>query len=128
MKTQIEIKIEAKGAAIGTLGWFKKLLENSELVIISSNYDTPGIYLKTTNDEGQVAYHLLCRKWNGFNDPFGFRITNDNYLCEIPEGHGELSGLFNAPLTPACKKAVEDLINYAKEAFAEWWEHDGDII
>jgi len=34
MKTQIEIKIEDKGRALGTLGWFKKLMENSVINLI----------------------------------------------------------------------------------------------
>ena len=129
MKTQIEIKIEDKGAATGTLGWFKKLMENSELVIRKNANGTPGMYLKTVDDKGDVKYRFLCRKWDGFSDPFGY-ITSDNYLCEIPQGRNGVVGLFNVPLTPACKKAVEEFIQSAKEAFAEWWENDGneDII
>ena len=127
MKTQIEIKIEDKGHALGTLGWFKKLMENSELVIRKNANGTPGMYLKTVDDKGDVKYRFLCRKY-GFSDPSGYRLTNDNYLCEIPHGRGGVAGLFNMPLTPACKKAVETLINEAKEAFADWWENDGENI
>lgn len=87
------------------------------------------MYLKTVDDKGDVKYRFLCRKWDGFSDPFGY-ITSDNYLCEIPQGRNGVVGLFNVPLTPACKKAVEEFIQSAKEAFAEWWENDGneDII
>ena len=97
MKTKIEIKIEDKGHALGTLGWFKKLMENSELVIRNEN-GLPGIYLKTTDEKGDVKYRFLCRKY-GFSDPSGYRLTNDNYLCEIPHGRGGVAGLFNMPLT-----------------------------
>ena len=125
MKTQIEIKIEDKGHALGTLGWFKKLMENSELVIRNEN-GLPGIYLKTTDEKGDVKYRFLCRKWDELNDSEFYRLTYDDYLCVKPQGYGQISGLFDVALTPACYKAVEALINEAKEAFADWWENDGD--
>lgn len=126
MKTQIEIKIEDKGHALGTLGWFKKLMENSELVIRNEN-GLPGIYLKTTDEKGDVKYRFLCRKWDELNDSEFYRLSFDDYLCVKPQGYEE-NGLFNMPLTPACYKAVEALINEAKEAFADWWENDGENI
>ena len=125
MKTQIEIKIEDKGHALGTLGWFKKLMENSELVIRNEN-GLPGIYLKTTDEKGDVKYRFLCRKWDELNDSKFYRLSFDDYLCVKPQGYDKENGLFNVPLTPACYKAVEALINEAKEAFADWWENDGD--
>jgi hypothetical protein len=127
MKTQIEIKIEDKGHALGTLGWFKKLMENSELVIRNEN-GLPGIYLKTTDEKGDVKYRFLCRKWDELNDSEFYRLTYDDYLCVKPQGYGQISGLFDVALTPACYKAVEALINEAKEAFADWWENDGENI
>ena len=126
MKTQIEIEIEDKGHALGTLGWFKKLMENSELVINENGL--PGIYLKTTDEKGYIEYRFLCRKWDELNDTYGYRLTDDNYLCVKPQGYDKKNGLFNMPLTPACYKAVEALINEAKEAFADWWENDGENI
>ena len=128
MKNTIEIKIEDKGHAVGTLGWFKKLMENSELVIKENVDGIPSMYLKTTDDKGETKYRFLCRKWDEFSNPTGYRLTGDNYLCEIPQSRGQVSGLFNVPLTPACKKAVEELIQSAKEAFADWWENDGENI
>ncbi len=127
MKTQIEIKIEDKGHALGTLGWFKKLMENSELVIRNEN-GLPGIYLKTTDEKGDVKYRFLCRKWDELNDSEFYRLSFDDYLCVKPQGYGQISGLFDVALTPACYKAVEALINEAKEAFADWWENDGENI
>lgn len=127
MKTQIEIKIEDKGHALGTLGWFKKLMENSELVIRNEN-GLPGIYLKTTDEKGDVKYRFLCRKWDELNDSEFYRLSFDDYLCVKPQGYDKENGLFNMPLTPACYKAVEALINEAKEAFADWWENDGENI
>ena len=127
MKTQIEIKIEDKGHALGTLGWFKKLMETSELVIRNEN-GLPGIYLKTTDEKGYIDYRFLCRKWDELNDSYFYKLTFDDYLCVKPQGYDKESGLFNMPLTPACYKAVEALINEAKEAFADWWENDGENI
>jgi len=35
----------------------------------------------------------------------------------------DYNGLFDVPLTPACREAVKDMINKAKEIFVEWWEN-----
>ena len=125
-KEEIGKQIEDKGHVLGTLGWFKKLMENSELVINENGL--PGIYLKTTDEKGYIEYRFLCRKWDELNDTYGYRLTDDNYLCVKPQGYDKKNGLFNMPLTPACYKAVEALINEAKEAFADWWENDGENI
>ena len=124
MKTNIEIKIESKGHSLGTLGWLKRIMERSEFVIKETNLGTPAIFLKTVDEDGKVKYSFLCERFNPNKDPFGFKLTNDGYLCKIPEGDGYVSGLFNHPLTPACKKAVEEMISKAKDVFAEWWEND----
>lgn len=131
MKTSIEIRIENKGHMLGTLGWFKEIMNRSEFVIGETTNGTPAIFLKTTDDDGKVKYSFLCEKFNDKKNPFGFKLigfklTSDDYLCEIAEGHGYVPGLFNFPLTPACKKAAEEMIMRAKEAFKEWFESDGD--
>ncbi len=128
METSIEIKIECKGHAVGTLGWFNSVMANSEFVIKNSQKGTPAMFLKTTDKEGKVKYSFLCEKYNPKKDPFGYKITSDDYACEIPTGDGYVSGLFDFPLTQACKKAVEEVIIKAKDIFAEWWENDGNSI
>jgi len=127
MKTSIEIRIENKGHMLGTLGWFKEIMDRSEFVIRETTKGTPAMFLKTTDDDGKVKYSFLCEKFNDNKDPFGFKLTSDDYLCEIAEGHGYVTGLFNFPLTPACKKAAEEMIMSAKEAFKEWFESDGEV-
>lgn len=127
MKTSIEIRIENKGHMLGTLGWFKEIMNRSEFVIRETTKGTPAIFLKTTDDDGKVKYSFLCEKFNDNKDPFGLKLTGDGYLCEIAEGNDYVTGLFNFPLTPACKKAVEEMIMRAKEAFKEWFESDGEV-
>ena len=127
MKTSIEIRIENKGHMLGTLGWFKEIIDRSEFVIRETAKGTPAMFLKTTDDDGKVKYSFLCEKFNDNKDPFGFKLTSDDYLCEIAEGHGYVTGLFNCPLTPACKNAVDEMIMRAKEAFKEWFESDGEV-
>ena len=123
MENTIEIKIECKGAAAGTLGWFNSIMQHSEFVVKNSNTGTPAIFLKTTEENGKETYRFLCKKWDGRSDPFGYRLTGDNYLCELPESDIGYNGLFDVPLTPACREAVKDMINKAKEIFVEWWEN-----
>ena len=122
MKTNVEIKIECKGEAVGTLGWFNSIMNKSEFIIKNSNTGNPAIFLKTNEDEGKVTYRFLCKKWDKKTDPFGYRLTSDEYLCEVAESRLDGGGLFNIPLTPACKQAVEEVIQTAKEVFKEWWE------
>lgn len=121
MKKIIEIKVECKGAAVGTLGWFNSIIKDSEFVIKNCKDGTPAIFLKTKREDDKFDYRFLCKKYNQSEDPTGYNITNDGYACEIPEGDTYISGLFNIPLTPACKKAVKELIIKAKDVFAEWW-------
>jgi hypothetical protein len=123
MKTSIEIRIENKGHMLGTLGWFKEIMNRSEFVIRETTKGTPAMFLKTTDDDGK-KFSFLCERFNPNKDPFGFKLTSDDYLCEVAEGHGYVTGLFNFPLTPACKKAVEEMIMRAKDAFKEWFESD----
>lgn len=126
MTHNIEIKVECKGSAAGTLGWFNSILEKSEFVIKNNKAGAPAIFLKTTEDDGRAKYSFLCKKWNQREDPYGYRTTDDGYLCEIPESNFDCHGFSDYPLTPACKKAVEDMISKAKDVFAEWWENDGN--
>ena len=62
MKTSIEIKVECKGDAVGTLGWLNSMLEKSEMVIKNSKNGLPEIFLKTEKPDGTFEYRFLCRK------------------------------------------------------------------
>jgi len=122
MKTNVEIKIECKGEAVGTLGWFNSIMNKSEFIIKNSNTGTPAIFLKTVEEDGKVTYRFLCKKLDNKTNPLGYRLTSDDYLCEVVDNSPIGDGLFGVPLTPACKQAVEDMITTAKEIFKEWWE------
>jgi len=122
MKTNVEIKIECKGEAVGTLGWFNSIMNKSEFIIKNSNTGTPAIFLKTVEEDGKVTYRFLCKKLDNKTNPLGYRLTSDDYLCEVVDNSPIGDGLFGVPLTPACKQAVEDMITTAKEVFKEWWE------
>ena len=91
MKQFIEVKIENKGHMLGTLGWFKEIMERSEFVIRETAKGTPAMFLKTTDDDGKVKYSFLCEKFNDNKYPLGFKLTSDDYLCEIAEGNGYVS-------------------------------------
>jgi len=51
-------------------------------------------------------------------------MTIEKLKKELGISNKDIAEFFG--LTPACKKAVETLINEAKEAFADWWENDGE--
>lgn len=125
MTHNIEIKIECKGSAVGTIGWFNSIMEKSEFVIKNNKSGVPAIFLRTMNADGTDKHRFLCRKADSTTYP-DYNITDDGYACEIAEGDGyNAYGFVNHPITPACRKAVEDMIDKAKDVFAEWWENDG---
>lgn len=125
MTHTIEIKIECKGDAVGTLGWFNSLMKDASFVIKESKNGQPAMFLKARNkgDNGW-AYSFLCKKAIANEDPTAYNETNDGYWCEIPEGDGYISGFSDYPLTPACRKAVKEMIEKAKDEFSDWWENN----
>jgi len=128
MTHNVEVKIECKGDAAGTLGWFSAMMARSEFVIKNGKTGSPAIFLKTTEDvkmangENYATYKFLCKKYDQREDPYGYRITDDGYMCEIPESINDCTGFSDYPLTPACREAVKEMIDKAKDIFAEWWE------
>ena len=84
MVHNVEVKIECKGDAAGTLGWFSAMMARSEFVIKNGKTGSPAIFLKTTDDGGKEKYAFLCKKYDQREDPYGYRITDDGYMCEIP--------------------------------------------
>lgn len=122
MVHNVEVKIECKGDAAGTLGWFSAMMERSEFVIKNGKTGSPAIFLKTTDEDGKVKHAFLCKKYDQRENPYGYRITGDGYMCEIPESINDCTGFSDYPLTPACREAVKEMIDKAKDIFAEWWE------
>lgn len=49
MVHNVEVKIECKGDAAGTLGWFSAMMERSEFVIKNGKNGSPAMFLKTTS-------------------------------------------------------------------------------
>ena len=122
MKNVIEIKIECKGDAAGTLGWFNSIMQKSELVIKNCKDGEPGMFLKTPTKDDKMDYEFICKIWNknsnpdGYNMPFGHKI-----ICVYPEAEYYNHGFSDYPLTPACKAKVQEMINMAIDKFLEWW-------
>jgi hypothetical protein len=125
MKTTIEIKIECKGEAVGTLGWFNSIMQKSELVIKNTKKGTPAMFLKTPTKDGTFAYQFICEKAVTTEDNSGYIETNDGFVKIYAEQtNGYLDCFSNYPLTPACKIKVKEMIDLALEKFTEWWEND----
>lgn len=127
--TKIEIKIECKGQAVGTLGWLNSKLEESELVIKNTKSGTPGMFLKLKLDnadvKNQFEYLFICKKVLNLFDTEGYQNTSDLIIYVFPEEDGQFYfGLFNNPLTPACTKKVKELIASAVDQYREWWNNN----
>jgi hypothetical protein len=118
----INVIFELSNYPIGTLGWILNIIDNSELVISDRGSELPAIFLKTDNGDGTYTYRFLCKKATEDTNS-SFVLTDDGYACAYPQNSHDMVGFEKNPLTPACKKAVEDLIMDAKDVFAEWWEN-----
>jgi hypothetical protein len=134
MKTKI--KVECVNNTPGTLNWFNEVIKDHKFVI-SNEYTLNGepvIYLKIKyNINSHIYYGTLCddksmvmlpvckKDDGGFRDLYS--CTEDGYLTIVPQ-RCELRGLVDFPITPATYKAIEDLINKAKDIFKNWWENE----
>lgn len=115
----LEIKIECKGSAVGTLGWFNSVLNESELVVKNSaSNGAPAMFLKDKNGK----HRFICKCFDG-KDTYQYKLRG-NYMSCYPVEDEQLYGLFDVPLTPACEKRVNEFIDSAVEKFADWWESD----
>jgi len=125
MKNIIEIKIECKGNAVGTLGWFNSIMQGSEFIIKNCKSGEPGLFLKHKNKDSEtMSYSFICKKWNQNQDPEAYRIRSNDYLIIYPLNSQYLHGFSDYPLTQACELKVEEMIQIALDKFAEWWEND----
>lgn len=125
MKNTIEIKIECKGEAVGTLGWFNSIIEKSELVIKNRKNGLPGMFLVTNNEDKTISTRFVCCVKDSEEDEMYFKVVKDNYIrvYNQVDDYGYKNGLFNFPLTPSCSKKVVEFLDSAVEKFAEWWEN-----
>jgi len=127
METIIKVRVDGKGHACGTVGWFKDFLANSELIIKYENSESPEMFLRNKDEKWN---YFVC-KVNHHDDDEYYDII-DGYACTYPikdyYENSSNSGLFNFSLTPACHKVVQEMILAAKDIFAEWWENDGNSI
>jgi len=124
MKYNFEIKIECKGDAVGTLGWFNSVLQKSELVIKNNKDGIPAMFLKQTEGD-KTFYEFICCPYIDMQDTCGY-ITDDTFkwVHPIHMYNAHQVGLFDHPLTPACHKAVEEFIDKTVDKFVEWWNDD----
>jgi hypothetical protein len=125
MTHNIEIKVECKGSAVGTLGWFNSILEKSEFVIKNNQTGIPALFLRIKNETG-ARDHFICKNEEGYHE--NYLTSHDGKYIHVAAIENDfVYGLFNFSLTPACRKAVEGLIEKAVATFDEWWKNDGVI-
>lgn len=126
MKNTIEIKVECKGVAVGTLGWFNSIIKDSELVIKNCKDGTPGMFLKAPTVKGDdMAYTFICKKAKGWEDAQYYDYNENTGIKRVYPVENDMAyGFSGYPLTPACEKKVKELIDLACEQFLEWWENN----
>lgn len=128
MKNTIEIKIECKGNAVGTLGWFNSIIENSELAIKETKNGSPGMFLKGIAKDGKTtSYQFICKVRSNINNDDDAHLDtylSGKYSAVQAESTDYIDGFSDYPLTPACLKKVNEFIEMAVEKFAEWWENN----
>lgn len=129
----IEIKLQIKGHATGTLGWFKAWIEDAELVIRKTRFGIPGLFLhekhnrKGEENKAHEGNSWLCHVATDSDYDTGCRARTINgikyvYPYVYAPGWASESSLIDYPVTPACEKAVQEFIDKAVEKFAEWYE------
>ena len=129
MKTTLKVTVKNCGKCNGTLGWFKNLLEDSEIIIRPTLSGEPLLWLhekhkkdgsETTEKEGNT---WICGPQNPVfeNGDLGYKERGNYksiYVLDSDYNHGFSS----YALTPACYKAIEEFIDQCVEQFAEWFE------
>jgi len=120
---ELKAEFEYPEYSIGTLNWFNDILNHSKFAITNAIDGFLAIYLITDNGGGIYTHSFLCRKATDDTNS-SYMLTDDGYACAYPQQTCELVGFEKEPLTPACKKAIEELIMKAKEIFAEWYENE----
>lgn len=131
--SNVAVKVQIKGQAVGTLGWFAEWVKNSELVIRPTRYGVPGMFLhEKQNKKGETNKDHEGNSWicnpftySDFDSGSDIRtINNIKYACVkpyAPDWSGEYH-LSDYPLTPACENALHEFIDKAVNEFATWYE------
>ena len=128
METTLKISIKDCGKAAGTLGWFKAIMEDSELIIRPTKSGSPGLFqhelhradgVERTANEGNSWICGLMDDKNGnvyqyLEGKYAKIYARDEYPCV---------GFTNFQLTPACEEAINKFIDESMEYFKEWFEN-----
>lgn len=126
METTLKITVKNCGNAAGTLGWFKNLIDDSEINIKPCKDGAPGLFLheKHKKDGSERTEHegnsWICGIDDNRTDQY-VRVNEKYAHVNIYENQYN-SGFSSYVLTPACEKAVEKFINECMEKFIEWFE------
>ena len=134
----LDVKVQMKGTAAGTLGWFKELIEDSELIIKKTRDGIPGMFLHEkhkkdgTERKENEGNTFICHPETKSPQDEGYNLAKINgigYDYVVSSGNDEQKYIFGEdicftsyPLTPACQNAVDEFIKSAVEKFAEWYE------
>ena len=122
-----------KGSAAGTLGWFKDLIDDSELVIRKTRTGIPGMFLhekhnynneERKENEGNT---FLCCPASGTPDDEGYNRIKINgikyiYVIASTPNYADDFSFTSFPITPKCRESIENFINEAVAKFAAWYE------
>lgn len=134
----MEVKVQMKGHAAGTLGWFKAMIDDAELVIRKTRDGKAGMFLHEKHNrkgEERKAHEgniFICSPSSKTQEDEGYNfiaINNIEYIFVQSEGGSEQKYLFGEDvcftdyqLTSSCREAVDKFIVDAVHQFANWFE------
>jgi hypothetical protein len=133
MEMTLNVNVQIKGHAVGTLGWFHDWLNRSELVIRNTRDGRPGMFLHEKVDQKgsprqeHEGNTFICKPESlGMEAMYydSLEINNIRYSCtHICESDLSSAVSFsNFPLTPSCRLAIEKFVEDAVRKFADWYE------
>ena len=127
METTLKITVKNCGNAAGTLGWFKNMIDDSEIIIKPCKDNAPGLFLhekhkRDGSERAETEGNMwICGMADFSTDQYKFIGTK--YACLYAYDDNQyMSGFSSYQLTPACEKAVNDFIDECMLKFIEWFE------
>lgn len=127
--TTLKVTVKNCGTAAGTLGWFKSIIDDSEIVIRPTRTGEPALWLHEnhrkdgtprTEKEGNTWICGARARMLTIDDE-GYQMKGDYKAINVYDNEYE-AGFTSYALTPACYKAIDEFIDQCVETFAAWFE------
>jgi hypothetical protein len=129
METTLKIQVKNCGNAAGTLGWFKEIIFDSEIIIRKTKTNEPGLFLHRihkadgTENSYKEGNKYICGVSTGFEGAQGYQSEGSKYIkINVFDDQIFNVGFSQYALTPACEKAINSFIDDCMKEFIDWFE------